>query len=58
MGALDDLFGQIEDQPMPGGCDLCDAFQVLEITSPGVWEMHVTHDDWCPFLRSRDAETN
>ena len=23
MGALDDLFSQTEDQPIPGGCDVC-----------------------------------
>ena len=55
---LDDLFGQVEDQPIPGGCDRCDAFQTMEVISPGVWLMRVHHDDWCPFLRARKAGEN
>lgn len=58
MGALDDLFSQTEDQPIPGGCDVCDARQTLEVVSPGVWVMHVAHEDWCTVPRSLNAEAN
>jgi hypothetical protein len=58
MGALNDLLKQFGEQPVPGGCDLCDAYQTIEEVIPGVHSLTVHHDDWCPFLRSRDAETN
>ncbi len=58
MGALDDLIGQVEDEPIPGGCNRCDAYQRLEQVAPGVNVLTVVHDDWCPFLRSRDAVSN
>ena len=58
MSAPDDLFEQAEDQPIPGGCDRCDAYQTVGEVSPGVWSLVVHHDDWCPFPRSREARTN
>lgn len=58
MGVLDDLFGQIEDQPMPGGCDQCDAYQTVVEVTPGVHSLTVHHDDWCPFFRARNAASN
>lgn len=58
MGALEDLFGQIEDEPIPGGCDDCDAYQTMVTLAPGVHALTVHHDDWCPALRARNAETN
>jgi hypothetical protein len=58
MTDLDDLFTQIEDQPIPGGCPRCDAFQTVESPVPGVHILTVHHDDWCELLRSRKAEMN
>ena len=58
MSALDDLFEQIEDQPIPGGCERCDAYQTVESPGPGVHVIHVHHDDWCPLVRRSAAETN
>jgi hypothetical protein len=58
VGSLDDLFEQIEDQPIPGGCERCDAYQTVSTVAPGVHVMNVHHDEWCPFLRSMEAETN
>ncbi len=58
MGALDDLFEQTEDQPLPGGCDRCSASQTLRVVSPGVYVLDVFHDEWCPHLRSRSARSN
>jgi hypothetical protein len=58
MGVLEDLFGQIEDEPIQGGCDRCDAYQILREESPGVYVLQVHHDDWCPVLRATKAVTN
>jgi hypothetical protein len=55
---LEDLFSQVEDQPIPGGCDTCDASQTIRVVSPGVWVMDVVHEDWCTVPRAADAETN
>ena len=58
MADLDDLFSQIEDEPIPGGCDQCDAYQTVVTVAPGVHSLTVHHDDWCPFLRAREAGAN
>lgn len=36
---------------MPGGCDDCNAYQVMTCKSDGVYELQVHHDDTCPFYR-------
>jgi hypothetical protein len=58
MTDLDDLFQQIEDQPVPGGCDRCDAYQTVTEVEPGVHSLTVHHDDWCPFWRARKSGAN
>jgi hypothetical protein len=58
MSGLEDLFAQIENEPIPGGCDLCDAYQAVVTLSPGVHSLTVHHDDWCPVLRVARAEAN
>ncbi|MGO8870933.1 MAG: hypothetical protein ACLQPH_05930 [Acidimicrobiales bacterium] len=58
MSPLDDLFSQLGDQQIPGGCDQCDAYQTMETVSPGVHMIRVHHDDWCPFLRAGEAGSN
>ena len=55
---LEDLFGQIEDEPIPGGCDRCDAYQTMSEESPGVFVLAVHHDDYCPTYRAMKAVTN
>ena len=55
---LGDLFGQTEDQPISGGCEACNAFQTVEEIEAGVYSLIVHHDDWCPFLRAREAGMN
>jgi hypothetical protein len=54
---LDELFQQSEDQPLPGGCDLCDAYQTVSVLA-GVLVTEVHHDDWCAFLRTNSARSN
>ena len=58
MGDLSDLLRQLGGEPIPGGCDLCDAYQIAEEVVPGVHSLTVHHDDWCPFLRAIEAEAN
>jgi hypothetical protein len=43
---------------VPGGCDDCDAYQVLEANAYGeqnIHMIHVYHDDDCPELARRTA---
>ncbi len=56
--SMGDLFSQVEDQPIPGGCDACNAFQTVTTIDTGIHSLTVHHDDWCPLLRSRYAGTN
>jgi hypothetical protein len=58
MSGLDDLFGELKDSAIPGGCDMCDAFQTVETVERGVHIIHVNHDDWCPVYRAICAEGN
>jgi len=55
---LDDLFNQSEDEPLPGGCERCNAFHTFESVAPGVVVLNVHHDDWCPELRAQSARSN
>ncbi len=58
MSGLDDLLSRLGDEPVPGGCDLCNATQTFETVSPGVHVLHVEHEDHCPEMRARKAEEN
>jgi hypothetical protein len=58
MNPLDEIFSQIEDQPEPGGCTRCEAFQTVETVSPGVHVIRVHHYSWCPVLRSMKSGAN
>ncbi len=42
---------------VPGGCDTCDAYQVVQakVGHPNVHIVNVHHDDWCPVLRRAQA---
>jgi hypothetical protein len=51
-------FSGVAGREIPGGCEQCDAFQVMTEATEGVWSLVVHHDDWCPFLRARKAEAN
>lgn len=53
-----ELFEPTEDRPIPGGCEVCDAFQVMERLGDGMWVMHVAHDEWCPVLKAMHAGAN
>ncbi len=55
---VEGLFEQIEGEPIPGGCDRCDAYQRVAEESTGVYRLTVHHDAWCPVLRSINARSN
>ena len=55
---LDELFARTQQEKVPGGCDMCHAYQTMQVVSPGVCMLNVHHDDWCPLVRRSAAETN
>ena len=42
-----ELLGPLDGAHIPGGCDLCDAYQTAAPAAAGVWTITVHHDDWC-----------
>ena len=36
---------------LPGGCDDCDAYQVMSRLADGLYVLSVHHDDTCPTYR-------
>jgi hypothetical protein len=59
-GTLDSLFNSLAGRELPGGCDDCNAVQIMreDVAVAGVWHLVIHHDDGCPALRSRRAGTN
>ena len=55
---LDDLHEQTEDEPIPGGCERCNAYQTVEKVEDAMYALVVHHDAWCSFLRAREARAN
>jgi hypothetical protein len=53
-----ELFEAVAGQHLPGGCDRCDAFQVVTMLGSGLASLVVHHDDDCPALRALAAGTN
>jgi hypothetical protein len=45
------VLGPLDGARIPGGCEDCDAYQVVEPVAAGVWNILVHHDDWCPTYR-------
>lgn len=58
MSELDDLLRQFAGEPIPSGCDYCNADQLLEELSPGMHVLTVRHDDDCPVLRASRSRRN
>jgi hypothetical protein len=42
---------------IPGGCDQCNAYQVVhaDYWAPNVHSIAIHHDDWCPWFTARKA---
>lgn len=51
MSGLRDVFGGMDGERIPGGCDSCSAYQTVEPVREGIWVMAVHHDDACPWWR-------
>ncbi len=54
-----DLLEALIGQQIPGGCDTCDAVQVVAKLASHVFAVQVNHDDDCPELaqhRARQAQ--
>jgi hypothetical protein len=47
---LVNALGPLDGGRVRGGCECCDAYQTVQLVSPGVWDVTVHHDDWCPVL--------
>jgi len=49
-GWLNDALTPIDGARVPGGCDDCDAYQVINATwgQRGLSRIEIHHDDWCP----------
>ena len=45
------MFEALLNQRIPGGCEDCDAYQVMTTDGSGVYVLEVRHDDSCPYLR-------
>ena len=58
MSEFDELFSRLAGEPIPGGCDQCDAYQILETLSPGVAVLNIHHDDGCAILLASRAGRN
>lgn len=41
------------DVRIRGGCDDCNAYQVLDDSNAPIYLLRVYHDETCPFLRTR-----
>ena len=49
------MFDALKGARIPGGCDDCDAYQVItdDPTCPGVTVIQIRHDETCPYYRAR-----
>jgi hypothetical protein len=45
--------GPLDEERIPGGCDKCNSFQMVELSGPGVWMLTVYHNDDCSFLKAQ-----
>jgi hypothetical protein len=50
-----ELIRSMDGAQVPGGCDQCDAYQVVvaDRWGPNMHSIEVRHDDWCPWLAAR-----
>jgi hypothetical protein len=51
------MIAAMDGARVPGGCDHCDAYQVVEAHWMGESNVHsvgVHHDRWCPWWRARE----
>jgi hypothetical protein len=57
VNATDEMLGAIAAAgPIPGGCEHCEATQVVRAVDSGVWRLTVRHQDDCPVLARLRAQ--
>ena len=49
---LTNALGSLDGEQIPGGCEYCNAFQVVKPIKNGIWDIEVFHDKDCPTLRA------
>jgi hypothetical protein len=52
------MFRRLDGARIPGGCNHCDAYQVIASPAyghPSITRVNVHHDDWCPVLARHEA---
>ena len=47
---LANVLGPLDGASVPGGCESCNAHQVVRSEASGMWVIDVLHDDGCPVL--------
>ena len=55
MSALDNVFAELAERRIPGGCNDCDAYQRMTQAAAGLWVLGVFHDAGCPAHAAREA---
>lgn len=56
--SLAETLAPLDGAQIPGGCDDCDAYQVIVANAyglSGVSAIQIHHDDWCPTLARHQA---
>jgi len=51
MSFLDEMAG-LEGLRIPGGCDDCSAYQVVDASQAPIYRVNVHHDESCPAYRA------
>lgn len=51
------ILGPLDGAQIPGGCDICDAYQTFKPVQARMWVITVHHDDWCPTLAAHRSAT-
>ncbi len=56
---VSDFIAALDGLRVPGGCDDCNAYQVVraKVGDPNVHLVSVYHDDGCPWLAARERRS-
>jgi hypothetical protein len=46
----DAVLAEFGHRRIPGGCEDCDAYQIVSRVAEGIFSLNIHHDDSCPFL--------
>lgn len=51
MSDLVNVFGPMDGAEIHGGCEQCDAYQMVRVVDRAVFSVDVFHDNDCPVLK-------